>query len=486
MEQTKRGIKRLNFRTYNESGDFTSISPTTSTPKKVPRASVNPDAKPSVQATSIPKSDTKDSSPKKIIGFLFSGKGATPDRITTDMINEHIHPVYEGDQVGSDTKDYIFTEVEPGVYVRGIPKHIPSKAGKGKVSPPKKGKISPKISSTPKSVPELSSEKKIPTWRDVIKVDEITTVTPGEASTPVEVKESPSATPSSATPSSATPSSPRTASPDTTALETTALGTAELITVGSEENLIEKRRNSLVKKELLSNSISDETTSPSSSPDVTLPPVASPDQEKQNKSDYKVRKRKLVIFDIDGLLVDRDYNPSIKHFNSVDYDNGKSDSFTIPKFTITPRPNLLEFWDRVFALSNDETSFFFGIWSSSNKYTFEPVLKKIIPEEYTNKFLFIWDRNMCELDPDYGTDEGKALKLEEHSTVKKLNTILNSATVNKMRSWKWNDEVKNVLIIDNDAVKLRFNPKESSYVFSEFEDDIMKVLQHPFFEQEIF
>lgn len=201
------------------------------------------------------------------------------------------------------------------------------------------------------------------------------------------------------------------------------------------------------------------------------------------KKDYeKVRRPKLIVIDIDGLLVDREYDANIKKFNSYEFDAGKSDTFYIPHFKITIRPKLRDFWSVLFGLSDDNVSFFFAIWSSSNRFIFDRILSKIIPERYyPDKFLFIWDRNMCELDPDYG----KNPKIESHSTVKKLDTILNNSVANKLRKWKWDDEDKNVLIIDNDQNKLRFNPPESSLIFSEFEEDIFSILKHPFFELEV-
>jgi len=220
-------------------------------------------------------------------------------------------------------------------------------------------------------------------------------------------------------------------------------------------------------------------------PTLKVETLSSPETRDETKDEKKInfvqKDRKLVILDIDGLLVDREYNLNIKQWDTEDYDKGKTNFFFIPRYKITPRPGLKEFWDILFNLSDDKYSFFFGIWSSSNKSTFENMLKKIIPPEYYTKFLFIWDRNMCELDPDYGSDS----KIKEHSTIKKLSTVLNSATVNKMRSWRWDEKVKNVLIIDNDEEKLRFNPKESSFIFSEFEAHIMKIFEHQFFELEV-
>jgi hypothetical protein len=206
------------------------------------------------------------------------------------------------------------------------------------------------------------------------------------------------------------------------------------------------------------------------------------DNEEVKKDYEKVRRPKLIVIDIDGLLVDRQYDANIKSFNSKEFDTGESDTFYIPHFKITIRPKLRDLWSVLFGLSDDNVSFFFAIWSSSNKFIFDRILTKIIPERYyPSKFLFIWDRNMCELDPDYG----KNPKIESHSTVKKLDTILNNSVANKLRKWKWDDEDKNILIIDNDENKLRFNPPESRLVFSEFEEDIFSILKHPFFELEV-
>jgi len=181
-------------------------------------------------------------------------------------------------------------------------------------------------------------------------------------------------------------------------------------------------------------------------------------------------------------LVDKQYNPSIRYVNTEEYKQGLDTSFNIPNNKITPRPNLDKFWEILFNLSDENVSFYFAIWSSSYRTTFDTILKTIIPEKYyPSKFLFVWDRNMCELDPDFG----KNPKLEEHSTIKRIDTVLKNPVANRLRKWKCDDKEQNIIIVDNDEIKLRFNHPNSQLIFSAFDEDIMDILSHPFFELDV-
>ena len=223
----------------------------------------------------------------------------------------------------------------------------------------------------------------------------------------------------------------------------------------------------------------------------SLTPVIEQDEQKSETSQTenstqstpkKERRPKLVVLDIDGFMVERQYDKNIEKYNTRDYDAGQSDTFYIPHFKITVRPNLAQFWEVLFSLSNDDVSFYFGIWSCSNKFIFEKILPRIIPEKYyPHKFLFIWDRNMCELDPDFEENS----KIESHDCIKKLDTILKNPVANKLRKWRWDETEKNILIIDDSEMKLRFNPEESKLVFSKFEKNIFDVFRNPFFEVEV-
>lgn len=240
---------------------------------------------------------------------------------------------------------------------------------------------------------------------------------------------------------------------------------------------------SIPMKEEETSSIPEKVASPSIPEKVTTPLIPEEfivkSEEEQAKSLKKEKRIKLVVLDIDGLLVERQHNANIKHYNSEEYDQGTDNSFTIPNFKITPRDDLDKFWDVLFGLSNDDVSFFFAIWSSSFKHTFELVLKKIIPEKYyPHKFLFVWDRNMCELDPDFGQDS----KVLPHSSIKRVETIVNSCTANKLRKWRCDVNHQNILIVDNDVSKLRFNHPNTQLVFTEFDQNIMNIFNNSFFE----
>lgn len=171
---------------------------------------------------------------------------------------------------------------------------------------------------------------------------------------------------------------------------------------------------------------------------------------------------KLLILDIDGLLIKREYiGPQQKDF-SVGKDRNV---FFAANNIITLHPQLELFWKKLATIPNLKV----GLWTSSNQRTFSKYIESVVPDYFREKLLFVWDRNMCSRDLDS--------KLY-YPTVKKFSTVFENPVINEIGMW--NED--NVLIVDDSERKLRFNPEKTKFIYNSWENnDLIGIFKHEFF-----
>jgi hypothetical protein len=172
--------------------------------------------------------------------------------------------------------------------------------------------------------------------------------------------------------------------------------------------------------------------------------------------------KKLLVLDLDGILFQKEYDPE----STIPLQPG---SFRSGKFYITPHPDLESFLDELF-----KKNIFVGIWSSSQKATIKGILSQLFPAKYYPKrFLFIWSRDRCQMDPDAGKDP----EIKEFATVKKVSSIIKNPVVNYLKAWN----TENILMVDDSPLKLRFNPSSTMHIRKDFEESLLTIFEDPFF-----
>jgi hypothetical protein len=151
--------------------------------------------------------------------------------------------------------------------------------------------------------------------------------------------------------------------------------------------------------------------------------------------------KKLVIFDLNGILIDRAYINDISHPLLA-----PGNPSVVGKFLIWKRPGLDNFLSFLFEYFN------VAVWSSISKHNIVPTAKFIFGEHY-DKLAFVYDRDFCEILTDVPSERSGPVR-GDHTTPKpvvrkNLKTVWQSFT-------RFNET--NTLIIDDSDEKMVNNP----------------------------
>jgi len=157
---------------------------------------------------------------------------------------------------------------------------------------------------------------------------------------------------------------------------------------------------------------------------------------------------KLVVLDISGVLCCKDNGKNTKFGDGLT-------KISCSNYDVYLRPYAKEFvkW----CLDNYDV----GIYSSTTYTNVNNIISKIFTSEQRKELKFLWCRDRCELDLDYGKDNS----ITEYSTVKNLNNIVVNPMINKDRKYT----LKDILAIDDSGEKLRFNDKSNYMLIPSFE-----------------
>ena len=158
--------------------------------------------------------------------------------------------------------------------------------------------------------------------------------------------------------------------------------------------------------------------------------------------------QKLLLFDVNGFLcikVKSDVQGSIKCSQS---------------YNIIIRPGIVEFLKKV------SLRYTIGIFSSTTFNNIQTILECLHPN-YKEFISVIADRLVTSLDPDFNPNFNNDPYIKSFDTVKRLDRFLEHPLLNKDRIWN----VSNVLIIDHEKTKLRFNPEKNILIVKEFTYD---------------
>lgn len=101
--------------------------------------------------------------------------------------------------------------------------------------------------------------------------------------------------------------------------------------------------------------------------------------------------RKLVVLDLNGVLVHRAYVGAGQQAHPVA--EGASPASRVGAFDVTLRPNLIPFIDYLFR------HFDVAIWSSATPENVRKTLFRVLGKRRCAKFVFIWSRNQCDAVP---------------------------------------------------------------------------------------
>ena len=172
---------------------------------------------------------------------------------------------------------------------------------------------------------------------------------------------------------------------------------------------------------------------------------------------FNFAMKRLAIFDINGFLcqkVPKDYEGPV--------------DLELQSYKVILRPGCGEF------LSQCYERFTIGFFSSTTYKNAGPILQELLTQEQDKATLFKWFRDRTSLDldwmreissdPSWQLDLFVGMKLEKHSTVKRLSSVLETPFLNDDRIYS----LKNTLICDDSAEKLRFNPKANCLVVEPF------------------
>lgn len=160
---------------------------------------------------------------------------------------------------------------------------------------------------------------------------------------------------------------------------------------------------------------------------------------------------RLVILDINGVLLCRHYTrvngrgrKNAKCYsptpNSTPYEHLHTD-----EFEIYLRPGMRDFLDKLFK------TFRVAIWTSMQSATVESFIDQIVDR---SRLEFLWCRDRC-LWPEVP---------EGHMTLKPLEMVWRNPVIND--KYAWNET--NVLIVDNDLTKMRYNPSGNVVLIRSF------------------
>lgn len=169
------------------------------------------------------------------------------------------------------------------------------------------------------------------------------------------------------------------------------------------------------------------------------------------ESESNLSELKLLVLDLNGILCHKAY----KEEDTLDRSIYKS--ISLDKHNIYLRPKAKRFLNKILNLKNLEVA----IFSSTTYPNVNLILNELITTEQRKKLKFLWCREHCTLDPDYGTRDD----VKEYTTIKKLETITDHPYINMKRLYN----STNVLFIDDEPSKMRYNPKSSYHILSGYD-----------------
>lgn len=202
-------------------------------------------------------------------------------------------------------------------------------------------------------------------------------------------------------------------------------------------------------------------------------------------------EKKLLLLDIKGVLC-----------RTVDPEEDLVD-LKLGRYNVIFRPGCREF------LAKCYQHFTVGFMSSTTYKNAGPILEALLTKEQQKKTLLKWFRDRTSLDPNWelwnmeklypeneiwivrsGEEESRrisshqswsdfpfaGIQIKQHSTVKRLSSVLESPSVNEKRIYSW----RNILICDDSAEKLRFNPKLNCLIVPSFVGGDDTVLENLF------
>ncbi len=167
----------------------------------------------------------------------------------------------------------------------------------------------------------------------------------------------------------------------------------------------------------------------------------------------KLTTKKLIVLDVNGVLC---YKIS-KHKDNI---KNRTNILELSYNNVYFRPGAKKFLEWLFE------RYKVAIYSSTTFKNIKPILNYLMPKLY-KKLVFLWCRDRCTLDPDYGTDT----QIFKYSTIKLLSSILENPNINERRIYKKN----NVLFLDDSPSKMRFNPVNSYYILKSYHPDDMEL-----------
>jgi hypothetical protein len=160
---------------------------------------------------------------------------------------------------------------------------------------------------------------------------------------------------------------------------------------------------------------------------------------------------KLVVIDINGVIAKKVFKSEISGIifedGQLNLHGNRTKVMSMDKSgCIIARWHLDDFFNEI------RTRYHLAIFSSCRAKNGRKILDLIAPQE---KFLFTWFRDHCKNDPDYRLKP----EVEQFDSIKLLDDIIQSSEINECRRFTY----KNVLMIDDSKMKMRFNP-ESNYI----------------------
>lgn len=161
--------------------------------------------------------------------------------------------------------------------------------------------------------------------------------------------------------------------------------------------------------------------------------------------------KKLLVFDLNGVLISKVRKRSARENLSLQHDEDVGcDFITLEGNVIFIRNGVVD------VLTELSKEYYIAIWSSTTLKN----VNKIISTVFKNiEFLFIWDRSTTLLDPEYDK-----YPHDEHSTVKNLNHLLSNPF-----NWKREFTIYNVVLVDDELDKLRFNDDKNIIIIPKFD-----------------
>lgn len=166
---------------------------------------------------------------------------------------------------------------------------------------------------------------------------------------------------------------------------------------------------------------------------------------------------KLIILDISGVLCGKDKSVKNKRIkNKKVYTQKFGNCYGTRNYNVYIRPYATEFILQLLKRYD------VGIYSSTTTRNISSIFSMILTKCERERLKFIWCRNNCRLDPDYGKD--KDIRIASFDTIKDLSLIVSHPVINAKRKYT----MDNILAIDDSSLKLRFNKKEMYIIVEPF------------------